>query len=113
MLFKNAKIFRLHPDFKYTMEQIPEALERHQFSSVALQEPVSNGWFFVDGQPLINFGQQVLLQIRTEKKPLNALAFHTALFTISGKRLASVFRAHEFGVSGLQLLRNFHGRVTM
>ena len=70
MLFKNAKLFRLHPDFNYSMEQITEALERHRFNPVASQEPVSNGWFFIGDQPLINVGQQVLLQMRTEKKLL-------------------------------------------
>lgn len=70
MLFKNAKIFRLHPDFKYSVEQITEALERRPFTPCGTQEPVSNGWFFVDGQPLISIGQQVLLQMRTEKKLL-------------------------------------------
>lgn len=70
MLFKNAKLFRLHPDFKYSVEQITEALEQHPFTPCGTQEPVSNGWFFVDGQPLISIDQQVLLQMRTEKKLL-------------------------------------------
>ena len=70
MLFKNAKLFRLHYDFQYSVEQIGEALERHQFNPVASQEPVSNGWFFIGDQSLINVGQQVLLQMRTEKKLL-------------------------------------------
>ncbi|GGE68725.1 recombination associated protein RdgC [Paenalcaligenes hominis] len=70
MLFKNAKIFRLHPDFNYSVEQITEALERRPFTPCGTQEPVSNGWFFVDSQPLIGIDQQVLLQMRTEKKLL-------------------------------------------
>ncbi|AQS50514.1 recombination-associated protein RdgC [Paenalcaligenes hominis] len=70
MLFKNAKFFRLHPDFKYSVEQITEALDKQKFNPVASQEPVSNGWFFIGDQPLIHAGQQVLLQMRTEKKLL-------------------------------------------
>lgn len=70
MLFKNAKFFRLHFDFKYILEEMDEALLWRQFSPCQSQKPVSSGWFFIDSYPFINVVQQVLIKMRTEKKLL-------------------------------------------
>src|SRR5690625_3879178 len=72
MWFKNLRIFRLHPEWSLSTEQVLQALEKQRFHPLGSQEKNTIGWVApADDHGLaLSVERQLLLCAQTEKKLL-------------------------------------------